>query len=433
MDDIDASDNFFDVNDLSSDFAERSVEYLQDKRATAASDGSVAMLIEHQSDAQSAAFSLPISSDPSGLSSMSASSSVSQTKQNRKAASPLWQYFTASSDDKSVLCTLCCKSYAKSTGISTIKKHFQTQHKNEYDAVMKRISHSTVAYGPREQQKVDNLDTLLLAWIICNQQSFCVAEDERFRALIKGLDERYNPPKRQTISARINQQYESKKVAVKDFLSTLGRKMALTTDTWSACTNQAYLSATLHWIDDSWQMRQILLDLIPLHERHTGRNLAETLMKSIRFFGIGNNIISITTDNAGNMDTLAQTLGTELRSEFNNTEFGHMRCAAHVLNLAVRQGLSNVSEPIAKARKFVSHVRNSQPCFEELKKIFAMKERPFLVPELDVSTRWNSTYLMATRLTAIRSMTDMLIVSFPHLKKIYLQEDDWNHLSVSYS
>jgi hypothetical protein len=60
-----------------------------------------------------------------------------------------------------------------------------------------------------------------------------------------------------------------------------------------------------------------------------------------------------------------------------------------------------------------------------------MKEKPFLVPQSDVPTRWNSTYLMIVRLQEIREMMDILVASNPSLKTMYLEEDDWKQLGVS--
>ncbi|CAG8832724.1 16953_t:CDS:1, partial [Racocetra persica] len=77
---------------------------------------------------------------------------------------------------------------------------------------------------------------------------------------------------------------------------------------WSSCTNQAFLSVTLHWINDQWQMQCILLDFIPLHERHIGYFLAETLFNLIEDFGLGKKILSMTANNASNMDVCGQHL-----------------------------------------------------------------------------------------------------------------------------
>src|SRR2546421_3908578 len=115
-------------------------------------------------------------------------------------------------------------------------------------------------------------------------------------------------------------------------------------------------------------------------------------------------------------------------SDVCSSDLRRLRCAAHILNLAVTKGISVVDESIKKAREFASHIRRSQPCFEELKKIFVMKNKPFLVPDLDVETRWNSMYLMLEKLSRIREMTDILVVSKPSLRPLYPTDPEWKQI-----
>src|SRR5438045_9398952 len=109
----------------------------------------------------------------------------------------------------------------------------------------------------------------------------------------------------------------------------------------------------------------------------------------------------------------------------------HIICEAYIKNLAVQEDHKLINEPIEKARKFSSKIRNSQPLFEELKKIFAMKGRPFLVPEVDTPTRWNSLYLSIKKLYSIKDMTDILVMSNRKLESIYPTNDDWKTINVS--
>src|SRR5205807_8150189 len=139
-------------------------------------------------------------------------------------------------------------------------------------------------------------------------------------------------------------------------------------------------------------------------------------------------VLSLISDNASNMDVCGRHLASLLEERHGNTTFCRLRCAAHILNLAVTKGISVVDESIKKAREFASHIHRSQPCFEELKKVFAMKNKPFLVPDLDVETRWNLMYLMLEKLCKIREMTDILVVSMPLLKQLYPTDRDWEKI-----
>jgi len=243
--------------------------------------------------------------------------------------------------------------------------------------------------------------------------------------LISALDVRFNLPTRQTISSHIQRIYEQERIKLQKFFENFDRKVAITTDAWTACTNQSYLSVTLHWIDDNWCLQRILLDLIPLHERHTGVSLAKNIIEQIEHFSLGTQVLSLTADNASNMNVCGRHLASLFESHHENMTFCRLRCAAHILNLAVSKGISVIDESIKKAREFASHICRSQPCFEELKKIFVMKDKPFLVPDLDVETRWNSMYLMLEKLCKIREMTNILVVSMSQLKQWYLTDQEW--------
>lgn len=72
-----------------------------------------------------------------------------------------------------------------------------------------------------------------------------------------------------------------------------------------------------------------------------------------------------------------------------------MRCIAHIINLVVVDGLKMMSPSVARVRRAISYVRQSPSRFQKFKdcaQIEKIESKKLLC--LDVSTRWNSTYLM---------------------------------------
>ncbi|CAD6342926.1 unnamed protein product [Miscanthus lutarioriparius] len=75
--------------------------------------------------------------------------------------------------------------------------------------------------------------------------------------------------------------------------------------------------------------------------------------------------------------------------------FFHVRCACHILNLVARDGLKVISETLSKVKSLVLAVKGSPLQWEELMKRATeagLDTKRGI--QMDVSTRWNSTYLM---------------------------------------
>ncbi|KAJ9561223.1 hypothetical protein OSB04_006383 [Centaurea solstitialis] len=94
---------------------------------------------------------------------------------------------------------------------------------------------------------------------------------------------------------------------------------------------------------------------------HSGVLIGRAVEKCLVEWGI-RNVLTVTVDNASSNDLAIQHLNTF----FNHWECGvlegsflHMRCAAHILNLVVKDGLSEVIHSVKKVRAFVRYVRSS--------------------------------------------------------------------------
>ena len=46
---------------------------------------------------------------------------------------------------------------------------------------------------------------------------------------------------------------------------------------WSSVANDQYLTVTLHWLDEEWEMQTIILGTMEFNVRHTKHNISKAM------------------------------------------------------------------------------------------------------------------------------------------------------------
>ena len=120
--------------------------------------------------------------------------------------------------------------------------------------------------------------------------------------------------------------------------------------------------------------------------------------------------------------TLDETIAsafTDYSQEFST--MSHMRCAAHTLQLAIRDGLkiNAVASLISRIRRVVVATRT----LARTKIDAILKRKVYKGAILDQATRWGSTYLMIERLLELKDT----LVDIAH-PDVSLPEVQWNEI-----
>ena len=118
-----------------------------------------------------------------------------------------------------------------------------------------------------------------------------------------------------------------------------------TTDLWTSCCNDAYITFTGHFISSEWELHTFCLETVPMYSDHTGRNIADTISAILENWDLcKDKMVAATTDSGSNI-VLAFKILHAVR----------ISCFGHNLDLVIKEGLDTTRIKIALGR-YVTHL-----------------------------------------------------------------------------
>ena len=207
------------------------------------------------------------------------------------------------------------------------------------------------------------------------------------------------------------------------------RKVCLTCDLWLAVTNDHYFVVTCHWINDNWQIRNLILDFVDVHSKQDSKAIFEFLNKTISRFNLHRKLLAIATDNASTMVAVMNKLITFMKNNY-QIDIYHIRCAAHILNLIVGILYNSVlmKNSILAVRNAIKDVRGSSKLEYKLKQYAHVNEEPDIKLILDCEIRWNSTFdMLQVALKLRKSLTEL---ASNEISMDSIEDDDWKNVGI---
>ena len=97
---------------------------------------------------------------------------------------------------------------------------------------------------------------------------------------------------------------------------------------------------------------------------HTGVAISEKIYSILEEWGLEKKIFSVILDSASSNNAfvglLKEQLNTRQKLICGGDFFFHLRCAAHILNLVMQDGLQEIDGSVGKIRESIKYVRGSQ-------------------------------------------------------------------------
>ncbi|KAK9689759.1 hypothetical protein RND81_09G078800 [Saponaria officinalis] len=354
------------------------------------------------------------------------SASLPSSKRGRKR-SPVWDEFIVidasdSTDGKERAICCHCKD-AKFIANS----HYGT--KNLINHLTKCTAYKVFLATKGKGQIFDQnvYRDLVARAIIRHGYAFSWVEHDANRQVHTYLNCQVRTITRNTAKADCLKLHKSLMVELLHTLKNVSGRICLTSDMWTSCQTKGYLCLTAHYVDDNWKLVSKVLNFCHIETPHTGYEMYSVISDLLKKWGIESKIFSITLDNASSNDKMQDYLKESLNGRgllLSEGRFLHVRCAAHVLNLIVQDGLATIQQSVRKIRlnmKYIKWSESRKKCFKACVNLAAISETKALW--LDVPTRWNSTFEMLDRALIYRAafkelkQKDSLYIHLPDSKE----------------
>jgi hypothetical protein len=276
-------------------------------------------------------------------------------------------------------------------------------------SVMPESSQSTIMQSFNKVKKYlfDNpkqkkLDNNIAAFIIEELQPFSIIQSQSFKRIIEGLDTQANILSNDRLKEILINSEDKILQNLREYAldSAEISYISFTTDMWTSSNGDPYIGLTLHWINDSFQVKEITGNISYLPYPHTSNCLLNKIVEILDNLKIKHLTVSGTVDNGSNIKLCLEKL---------EQKYGiyKVHCFGHTLQLAINDALKECSEItslIKKCKDIVSHFSGSPKQKQFLLEAQMEIEdwNKFLFVVRDVSTRWNSTFYLLKRLTILK-------------------------------
>ena len=130
----------------------------------------------------------------------------------------------------------------------------------------------------------------LIRWIVINQHPFTIVEESNFINFVYSLYPTAIISSSDIIKNYIMNSYEINKEKIQSFLQNLSEKILFITDIWTSPSAKSFLSLTAHFINKKWELQNVIIDFIQIHDSHTGENIKNVFVSCLDNLSIQNKV-----------------------------------------------------------------------------------------------------------------------------------------------
>lgn len=316
---------------------------------------------------------------------------------------------------------------SKSSGYAPLRNHLRrcTSASSTKTNQTDLRAHCFSTSSSRHQKLKSSLLDFTVDFLVATGQSFHLTDTQPFHEVVDRVARAsllYSTPNisaalpsRRTLTRRI----DSRARQAREQLALLARTIrfpTFTTDVWTCeFTKISYLSCTLHYVDDEFEVHATSTGAAEIHGSKDACNVRQTLLRhaAIIGFDVSSPSVTVVADGAANISAVWTRELDSMRST-------RLRCLAHAINNCVKNAINDTAQTapavgrlINDAKRLVTYVKRSDTNGQLTRSL-----------KQESNVRWLSCQAMLISVRdAYDELTDLLPQRGEHIEEMLLSID----------
>ncbi|KAL2923402.1 Zinc finger BED domain-containing protein RICESLEEPER 2 [Bienertia sinuspersici] len=236
--------------------------------------------------------------------------------------------------------------------------------------------------------------------ILFHSYPLFIVEHEMLKRMHVYLNRNVRPISRNTILRYCMMEHKRLKTILRDKLAIIDSRVCFTCDCWFAITGRGYLTLTAHYITNDWTLKSYILNFRYFPPPYKGVDIYAFVIQLLKEWKLEGKAFSMAVDNAIIMDVMISRLKSDL----------HLSSPLPFDSSVLREAVNYIGGSDSRMCKF-------DECVLHVNSTFTGKLR------YDVSTRWNSTYLMMIKALEARTALDLFATRESDFQFVFTPED----------
>ncbi|KAG6732364.1 hypothetical protein I3842_01G173000 [Carya illinoinensis] len=375
----------------------------------------------------------------------------SSDPKRRKLVSKVWNDFYKVEIDGEIkaVCKNCNKEFNGSSknGTTHLKNHLSrcpvTKDAETHKKKVKSTHLETTDVGgdflfENERSRLD-----LARMITKHGYPLDMPEHEYFQTFVKNLQPRFKLCSQDTLKADILRVYKEEKEKLYKYLGTLSCHFSLMMEFWTCHRmKNVHCCFVVQFLEDGPILKKKILALKKVDDTRdqAGTFLFEKVKTLLEEWNIDKKLCSITLRSSDSNDKMVKSLKSLLSKQTNCQlplfeHFFHIHCIRYIIDLLFQDGLNEMVGFLDKTRNTIRYINEASPRWE-LKFQHILEQHNFrgkygTIFE-DVSTRWDSTFLLLESAMELRELFSGLDTTDCEFMNLNPHEDEWNMADTVY-